>query len=87
MDIEADVRMLQERLNMQNDVLDYFRSSCLILKAGVRAGLTLHDICSEIMCRNDPSGELYFIVAAWFLVVVLCWSLTMSFLSTSSITR
>lgn len=63
LDIEADVRMLQERLNMQNDVLDYFRSSCLILKAGVRAGLTLHDICSEIMCRNDPSGELYNVVA------------------------
>lgn len=57
LDIEADVRLLQERLNMQNDVLDYFRSSCLILKAGVRAGLTLYDICSEIMCRNDPSGE------------------------------
>jgi len=28
------------------------------LKAGVRAGLTLYDICSEIMCRNDPSGEI-----------------------------
>ncbi len=41
LDIEADVRMLHERLNMQNDVLDYFCSSRLILKAGVRAGLTL----------------------------------------------
>jgi hypothetical protein len=58
LDIEADVRLLQERLNMQNDVLDYFRSSCQILKAGVRAGLTLYDICSEILCRNDPSGEI-----------------------------
>ena len=58
LDIEADVRLLRERLNFQNDVLDYFRSSCLILKAGVRAGLTLYDICSEIMCRNDPSGEV-----------------------------
>jgi len=58
LDIEADVRLLQERLNMQNDVLDYFRSSCLILKAGVRAGLTLYDIASEILCRNDPSGEI-----------------------------
>lgn len=58
LDVEADVRLLKERLNMQNDVLDYFRCSCLILKAGVRAGLTLYDICSEIMCRSDPSGEI-----------------------------
>jgi len=58
LDIEADVRLLQERLNMKNDVLDYFRSSCQILKAGVRAGLTLYDICSGILCRNDPSGEI-----------------------------
>ena len=57
LDIEADVRLLQERLNMPNDVLDYFRSSCQILKAGVRAGLTLYEICSGILCRNDPSGE------------------------------
>ncbi|KAL3802700.1 hypothetical protein ACHAW5_005037 [Stephanodiscus triporus] len=56
LDIEADVRMLQERLNMQNDVLDYYRSSCQILKAGIRAGLTLYDICSAILCRNDPGG-------------------------------
>jgi len=58
LDVEADVRLLRERLNMQNDVLDYFRCSCLILKAGVQAGLTLYHICSEIMCRNDPSGEI-----------------------------
>mmetsp|Transcript_23351 Transcript_23351/g.49963 ORF Transcript_23351/g.49963 Transcript_23351/m.49963 type:complete len:900 (+) Transcript_23351:725-3424(+) len=58
LDIEEDARMLRERLNMQNDVLDYFRSSCRILKAGVQAGLTLYDICSEILCRNDPSGEI-----------------------------
>ena len=57
LDIEADARLLQERLNMQGDVLDYFRSSCQVLKAGVRAGLTLYDIASEILCRNDPSGE------------------------------
>jgi len=57
LDIEADVRLLQERLNMKDDVLDYFRCSCQILKAGVRAGLTLFDICSAILCRNDPGGE------------------------------
>ncbi|KAL7524928.1 hypothetical protein ACHAXR_002731 [Thalassiosira sp. AJA248-18] len=58
LDIEADARLLRERLNMEDDVLDYFRSSCQILKAGVKAGLTLYDICSEILCRNDPSGEI-----------------------------
>ena len=57
LDIEADVRLLQERLNMKDDVLDYFRCSCQILKAGIRAGLTLFDICSAILCRNDPGGE------------------------------
>lgn len=57
LDIEADARLLQERLNLKGDVLDYFRSSCQVLKAGVRAGLTLYDIASEILCRNDPSGE------------------------------
>ena len=41
---------------MQNDVLDYYRSSCQILKAGIRAGLTLYDICSAILCKNDPGG-------------------------------
>lgn len=59
LDIEADVRLLHERLGMQNDVLDYFRTSCRILKAGVKAGLTLYDICSDILCRNDPSGEVF----------------------------
>jgi len=57
LDIEADVRLLQERLNMGNDVIDYFRASCYVLKAGVRAGLTLYDIASEILCRSDPCGE------------------------------
>lgn len=58
LDIEADARLLQERLNMKDDVLDYFRSSCQVLKAGVRAGLTLYDICSAILCRNDPGGAV-----------------------------
>jgi len=58
LDTEADARLLQERLNMEDDVLDYFRSSCHILKAGVRAGLTLYEISSEILCRNDPGGEI-----------------------------
>jgi hypothetical protein len=58
LDVEADARLLQERLGMQNDVLDYFRASCNVLKAGVKAGLTLYDIASEVLCRNDPSGEI-----------------------------
>ena len=74
LDIEADVRLLQERLNMRNDVLDYFRSSCQILKAGVRAGLTLYDICSEIMCRNDPSGECFPVY--YFVYAIEQWSVT-----------
>ena len=59
---------------MQNDVLDYFRASCNVLKAGVKAGLTLYDIASEVLCRNDPSGESSscilstYIVAHWYLI-------------------
>lgn len=58
LDIEADVAVLEERLKLENDVLDNFRNSCLVLKAGVKAGLTLYDIASEILCRNDPSGKM-----------------------------
>jgi hypothetical protein len=58
LDVEADARMLRERLGFKNDVLDYFRASCYTLKNGVRAGLTLYQIASEILCRNDPSGEV-----------------------------
>jgi hypothetical protein len=57
LDIDADARLLKERLGMGNDVLDYFRVSCMILKSGVKAGLTLYEIASGILCRTDPSGE------------------------------
>jgi phosphatidylinositol 4-kinase type 2 len=57
LDIEADARLLKERLGMSDDVLDYFRVSCKILKSGVKAGLTLYEIASGILCRTDPSGE------------------------------
>lgn len=58
LDIDADARLLKERLGMGNDVLDYFRVSCMILKSGVKAGLTLYEIASGILCRTDPSGEI-----------------------------
>jgi hypothetical protein len=58
LDVEADARLLRERLGFKNDVLDFFRASCYALKSGVRAGLTLYEIASEILCRNDPSGEI-----------------------------
>jgi hypothetical protein len=58
LDVEADARMLRERLGFKNDVLDYFRASCHALKSGVKAGLTLYEIASEILCRNDASGEI-----------------------------
>jgi phosphatidylinositol 4-kinase type 2 len=57
LDIDADARLLKERLGMSDDVLDYFRVSCKILKSGVKAGLTLYEIASGILCRTDPSGE------------------------------
>ncbi len=63
LDIDEDVRLLKERLGMGDDVLDYYRVSCMILKSGVKAGLTLYEIASGILCRTDPSGELYWMVA------------------------
>ena len=57
LDIEEDVRLLKERLGMSDDVLDFYRVSCMILKNGVKAGLTLYDIASGILCRTDPSGK------------------------------
>ncbi|KAL7522280.1 hypothetical protein ACHAWX_006971 [Stephanocyclus meneghinianus] len=58
LDVEADARLLKERLGFKNDVLDYFRASCHVLKSGVKAGLSLYEIASEILCRNDASGEI-----------------------------
>jgi len=58
LDIDEDVRLLKERLGMGDDVLDYYRVSCMILKSGVKAGLTLYEIASGILCRTDPSGEI-----------------------------
>ncbi|EEC48598.1 predicted protein, partial [Phaeodactylum tricornutum CCAP 1055/1] len=48
LDIEADARLLRERLSICEDAIDNFRASSLLLKAGVKAGLTLYDIA--IMC-------------------------------------
>lgn len=56
-DIEADILLLQERLHIPTDALDYFRATNRLLKAGVKAGMTLYDI-AVICCRNDDCGEL-----------------------------
>eukprot|EP00566_Odontella_aurita_P004884 CAMPEP_0113551510 /NCGR_PEP_ID=MMETSP0015_2-20120614/14563_1 /TAXON_ID=2838 /ORGANISM="Odontella" /LENGTH=789 /DNA_ID=CAMNT_0000452407 /DNA_START=742 /DNA_END=3111 /DNA_ORIENTATION=- /assembly_acc=CAM_ASM_000160 len=57
LDIEADVRVLRERLHIRSEALDYFRASSTLLKAGVQAGLTLYDI-AVLCCRNDDAGEV-----------------------------
>jgi len=56
LDIEADVRMLRERLHLKGEAIDYFRASSRLLQAGVKAGLTLYDI-AVMCCRNDDGGE------------------------------
>jgi len=56
LDIEADARMLRERLNICEEAVDYFRASSALLKAGVAAGLTLYDI-AVLCCRNDNLAE------------------------------
>jgi Phosphatidylinositol 3- and 4-kinase len=55
-DIEADARLLRERLNLCQEAVDYFRASSTLLKAGVAAGLTLYDI-AILCCRNDNLAE------------------------------
>jgi len=57
LDIEKDARVLKERLNVCREALDYFCASSSILKAGVRAGLSLYDI-AIMCCRNDNMGEV-----------------------------
>lgn len=49
--------MLHERLNIGREALDYFCASSSILKAGIKAGLTLYDI-AVMCCRNDNLGEV-----------------------------
>lgn len=56
LDIEADVKLLQDRLNLCQEAVDYFRASSTLLKAGVAAGLTLYDI-AILCCRNDNLAE------------------------------
>jgi len=57
LDIEADVRMLRERLHISSEALDYFRASSKLLQAGAQAGLTLYEI-AVLCCRNDNTGEV-----------------------------
>jgi hypothetical protein len=57
LDIEADARMLTERLNICQEAVDFFRASSSLLKAGVKAGLTLYEI-AVMCCRNDNLAEV-----------------------------
>lgn len=57
LDIEADARVLHERLNIGEKAIDNFRASSMLLKAGVKAGLCLYDI-AVLCCRNDNLGEI-----------------------------
>ena len=57
LDIEEDAQLLSERLNICQEAVDYFRASSSLLKAGVKAGLTLYDI-AILCCRNDNLGEV-----------------------------
>jgi hypothetical protein len=52
LDIEADVRILEERLNICQEALDHFRAASALLKAGAKNGMTLHEI-AIMCCRND----------------------------------
>jgi hypothetical protein len=56
LDIEGDMRMLKERFHIPTEALNYFEASSKLLKEGVRAGMTLHDI-AVLCCRNDDAGE------------------------------
>jgi len=57
LDIEADARLLSEQLAIPQEAIDIFRASSSLLKAGVRAGLTLYDI-AILCCRNDNLAEV-----------------------------
>jgi hypothetical protein len=57
LDIEADARILRERLNLDTKAIDYFRASSKLLQAGVKAGLSLYEI-AVMCCRNDNAGEI-----------------------------
>jgi len=57
LDIEADVRLLEDKLHIRGEALDLFRASSKLLQDGVKAGLTLHEI-AVMCCRNDDAGEV-----------------------------
>jgi len=57
MNIEKDTKMLRERLNICGEALNFFYASSSILKAGMKAGLSLYEI-AVMCCRNDNLGEV-----------------------------
>jgi len=64
LNIEADVRLLQERFHLKTEAISYFRASSKLLQVGVQAGLTLYEIAC-MCCRNDDSGEIPSKLEAW----------------------
>lgn len=57
LNIEKDAQMLRDVLNICEEAVDYFRASSALLKAGVKAGLSLYDI-AILCCRNDNLAEV-----------------------------
>eukprot|EP00526_Cylindrotheca_closterium_P004579 CAMPEP_0113638432 /NCGR_PEP_ID=MMETSP0017_2-20120614/20131_1 /TAXON_ID=2856 /ORGANISM="Cylindrotheca closterium" /LENGTH=762 /DNA_ID=CAMNT_0000549535 /DNA_START=367 /DNA_END=2655 /DNA_ORIENTATION=- /assembly_acc=CAM_ASM_000147 len=57
LDIEEDVKTLQENFNLDQKAIDYFCASSRLLKLGINKGLTLYEIAC-MCCRNDDLGEL-----------------------------
>lgn len=57
LNIEKDCKILRERLSICSQAIDYFYASSSILKAGVKAGLSLYEI-AVMCCRNDNLGEI-----------------------------
>mmetsp|Transcript_17916 Transcript_17916/g.22292 ORF Transcript_17916/g.22292 Transcript_17916/m.22292 type:complete len:611 (-) Transcript_17916:18-1850(-) len=55
LDIEADVRLLEDNLRIGKESLNYFRASCKLLQVGVQEGLSLYDI-AVICSRQDSAG-------------------------------
>jgi len=51
-DVERDVKMLQEELAIRPECLKTMKISTMLLKKGVRAGLTLFDI-GNLICRRE----------------------------------
>ena len=57
-DVEADIKLMRDRLHLPQKALDLYRVTTKLLQDGVRAGMTLYDI-AILCCRNDDSGRIF----------------------------